>query len=47
MFNFEINILFTFEISKDKIQQTCDLIEWQAYYKLKGIAQSVDGDAKK
>ena len=33
--------------AKNKIQQTCDLIEWQAYYKLKGIAQSVDGDAKK
>ena len=32
---------------KNKIQQTCDLIEWQAYYKLMSIAQSVDRDAKK
>ena len=35
--------------AKNNIQQTCDLIEWQAYayYKQKGIAQRVDKDAKK
>ena len=33
--------------AKNKIQQTFDLIECQAYYKLKGVAQSVDRDAKK
>ena len=31
----------------NKMQQTRDLNEWQAYYKLKGMAQRVVKDTKK